>query len=60
MDDYELARITGKVVMNRKSEEKKQQSGSPAQCFFYVDKFDTGHFSAGKIGEWRNEVWRGQ
>ena len=34
MDDYELARKTGKVDMNRKSGEKKQQSGSPAQCFF--------------------------
>ena len=34
VDDYELARKTGKVDMNRKSGEKKQQSGSPAQCFF--------------------------
>ena len=32
-DDYELARKTGKVDMNRKSDEKKQQSGSPAWCF---------------------------
>ena len=30
---YELARKTGKVDMNRKSGEKKQQSGSPARCF---------------------------
>ena len=34
VDNYELARKTGKVDMNRKSGEKKQQSGSPAQCFF--------------------------
>ena len=33
VDDYELARKTGKVDMNRKSGEKKQQSGSPARCF---------------------------
>ena len=32
VDDYELARKTGKVDMNRKSGEKKQQSGSPAWC----------------------------
>ena len=31
--NYELARKTGKVDMNRKSGEKKQQNGSPAQCF---------------------------
>ena len=60
MDDYELARKTGKMDMNRKRGEKKQQSGSPAQCFFYVDMLDTGRLSAGRTGEWRNVVRRGQ
>ena len=32
VDDYELARKTGKVDMNRKSGEK-QQSGSPARMW---------------------------
>ena len=32
-DNYELARKTGKVDLNRKSGEKKQQSRLPAQCF---------------------------
>ena len=32
-DDYELARKTVKVDLNRKSGEKKQSSGSPAWWF---------------------------
>ena len=36
MDDYELTRKTGKVDMNRKSGEKKQQSGSPACSMLFV------------------------
>ena len=33
VDNYELARKNGKVDMNRKSGEKKQQNRSPARCF---------------------------
>ena len=56
-DDYELARKTGKVDMNRKSGEKKQQ-GDCLLGAFRVDKLDIGRLSAGKTGEWRNEVRR--
>ena len=58
VDDYELARRLGRWTLTGRVERKRDEADH-LLGIFHVDKLHIGNFSAGRTGEWRNEVWRG-
>ena len=59
VDDYELARRLGRCTLTERVGRKRDEADHLLGVF-HVDKLHIRHFSAGKTGEWRNEVWRGR